>query len=74
MSDAMLAVMRGPDRDVFQANVPRLNVREEAGEGSITVRSLGTVGSSKRRSVAPNSESSNVTVLYPRILERADSL
>ena len=26
MSDAQLAVMRGPDRDVFQHNVPRLEV------------------------------------------------
>jgi ectoine hydroxylase-related dioxygenase (phytanoyl-CoA dioxygenase family) len=26
MSDAQLAVMRGPDRDVFQNNVPRLDV------------------------------------------------
>ena len=28
MSDAQLAVMRGPDRDVFQHNVPRLQVVE----------------------------------------------
>ena len=26
MSDAQLAVMRGPDRDVFHSNVPRLDV------------------------------------------------
>jgi len=28
MSDAQLAVMRGPDRDVFQNNVPRLEVQD----------------------------------------------
>jgi ectoine hydroxylase-related dioxygenase (phytanoyl-CoA dioxygenase family) len=27
MNDAQLAVMRGPDRDVFHSNVPRLNVK-----------------------------------------------
>ena len=27
MSDSMLAIMRGPDRDVFNANVPRLVVQ-----------------------------------------------
>ena len=30
MSDAQLAVMRGPDRDVFQNNVPRLDVVDGA--------------------------------------------
>lgn len=34
MSDAQLAVMRGPDRDVFQANVPRLAVVDGAVEVS----------------------------------------
>ena len=29
MSDAMLAIMRGPDRDVFNANVPRLVVQDD---------------------------------------------
>ena len=29
MSDAMLAIMRGPDRDVFNANVPRLVVEDD---------------------------------------------
>jgi hypothetical protein len=33
MSDAQLAVMRGPDRDVFQNNVPRLDVVD----GQVTV-------------------------------------
>jgi hypothetical protein len=28
MSDAQLAVMRGPDRDVFTSNVPRLDVQD----------------------------------------------
>ena len=27
MSDSMLAIMRGPDRDVFNANIPRLVVQ-----------------------------------------------
>lgn len=30
MTDAQLAVMRGPDRDVFQHNVPRLEVKDGA--------------------------------------------
>ncbi|NKB71030.1 MAG: hypothetical protein GKR89_28505 [Candidatus Latescibacteria bacterium] len=34
MSDAQLAVMRGPDRDVFQHNVPRLDV---AADGEVAV-------------------------------------
>ena len=33
MSDAQLAVMRGPDRDVFNNNVPRLDVAN----GEVTV-------------------------------------
>jgi ectoine hydroxylase-related dioxygenase (phytanoyl-CoA dioxygenase family) len=37
MTDAQLAVMRGPDRDVFDANVPRLAVVCEAGEPAVQV-------------------------------------
>jgi hypothetical protein len=29
MTDAMLAVMRGPDRDAREANVPRLRVADD---------------------------------------------
>ena len=34
MTDAQLAVMRGPDRDVFNKNVPRLAVSD--GEVSVS--------------------------------------
>jgi hypothetical protein len=34
MNDAQLAVMRGPDRDVFGRNVPRLDVQN--GEISVS--------------------------------------
>ena len=34
MTDAQLAVMRGPDRDAAEANVPRLHVQ---GDGEIDV-------------------------------------
>ena len=37
MSDAMLAIMRGPDRDVFDANVPRLQVVSGCSGGVVEV-------------------------------------
>ena len=43
MSDAQLAVMRGPDRDAADVNVPRLTVGESDGEITVEYEKGGTL-------------------------------
>jgi|TARA_B100001123_G_scaffold422647_2_gene531837 hypothetical protein len=54
MSDAQLALMRGPDRDVFAKNVPRLEVKE--GEIEVSYEKGAALYSKEAPSGPPSKE------------------